>query len=133
MTAAVVLLDHLLPLPQVILQQVPDLSVGVVVSVAALMTHWVATPACAVAAAVAVVMRHSYNSWGTLAVMAVGVLIPAAVRRSAALLADVVCSSAGLNFVVQLKRKEAALLGPNEVCFILELTKELIFSFPHGD
>lgn len=100
MTTSVVLLDHLLPLPQVILQQVPDLSVGVAVSVAALMTNWVAAPAAAVAAAVAVVTRHSYNSRGALAVMAGGVLIPAALKRTTALLADVVCSSAGLNFVV---------------------------------
>lgn len=119
MTTAVVLLDHLLPLPQVVLQQVPNLPTGVAVSVAALMTNWVATPVCAVAAAVAVVMRHSYNSWGTLAVMAVGVLIPAAaLKHAAALLADVVCSSAGLNFVVQLEKKEAALLEPYEICFI---------------
>lgn len=101
MTTSVVLLDHLLPLPQIILQQVPDFSVGVAVSIAALVTSWVATPICAVAAAVAVVMRHSYNSWGSLAVVAVGVLIPAA-----ALLADVVRSSAGLNFVVQLKKNK---------------------------
>lgn len=100
MTTSVVLLDHLLPLPQVILQQIPDLSVGVAVSVAALMTNWVAAPAAAVAAAVAVVTRHSYNSRGALAVMAGGVLIPAALKRTTALLADVVCSSAGLNFVV---------------------------------
>lgn len=121
MTTAVVLLDHLLPLPQIILQQVPDLPVGVAVSVGALMAGWVATPLCAVAAAVAVVMGHSYHSWGILAAMAVGVLIPVALKRPAALLAGVVCSPAGLNFVVQLKQKEAALLGPDEIRFILEL------------
>lgn len=121
MTTAVVLLDHLLPLPQIILQQVPDLPVGVAVSVAALVTDWVAAPAAAVAAAVAVVTRHGFNSRGTLAVMAGGVLIPAALKGAAALLADVVCSSAGLNFIVQLKKKEAAHLGPDEICFISEL------------
>lgn len=133
MTAAVVLLDHLLPVPQIILQQVPDLAVGVAVSVAALMTNWVATPVCAVAAAVAVVMRHSNNSWGTLAVMTVGALIPAAFKCAAALLADVVCSSAGLNFVVQLEKKEAALLGNYKICFVLELNKRLLFLFLYWD
>lgn len=105
MTTAVVLWNHVLPLPQIILQQVADLPVGVAVSVVALMTNWVATPVCAVAAAVAVVMRHGYNSCGTLAVMAVGVLIPAALKCTTALLADVVCTSAGLNCVVQLEKK----------------------------
>lgn len=111
MTTAVALLDHRLPLPQVILQQVPDLPAGVAVSVAALMTNRVATPVCAVAAAVAVVTRHGRNSWGALAAVAAGVRIPAALKRSAALLADVACSPAGLNFVVQLQKKDAALLG----------------------
>lgn len=110
MTASVVLLDHLLPLPQIILQQVPDLPVGVAVSVAALVTNWVAAAgAAAVAAAVAVVTGHGYNSRGALAVMAGGVLIPAALKgatAAAALLADVVCSSAGLNFIVQLKKRK---------------------------
>lgn len=120
-TTSVVLLDHLLPLPQIILQQVPDLPVGVAVSVAALVTDWVAAPAAAVAAAVAVVTGHGFNSRGTLAVMAGGVLIPAALKAAAALLADVVCSSAGLNVIVQLKKTEAARLGPDEFCFISEL------------
>lgn len=106
MTASVVLLDHLLPLPQIILQQVPDLPVGAAVSVAALVTNWVAAAAAAVAAAVAVVTGHGYNSRGALAVMAGGVLIPAALKGAAALLADVVCSSAGLNFIVQLKKRK---------------------------
>lgn len=120
-TTSVVLLDHLLPLPQIILQQVPDLPVGVAVSVAALVTDWVAAPAAAVAAAVAVVTGHGFNSRGTLAVMAGGVLIPAALKAAAALLADVVCSSAGLNVIVQLKKTEAARLGLDEICFISEL------------
>lgn len=106
MATSIVLLDHLLSLPQIILQQVSDFTVGVAVSIAALIADWVATPICAVAVAVAVVMRHAHNSWGSLTVVAVGVLIPAALEPAAALRADVVCSSAGLNFVVQLKKNK---------------------------
>lgn len=89
------------------------------VSVAALVTNWVATPAGAVAASVAVVMRHSYNSWGALAAMAGGVLIPAVLKGAAALLADAVGSSAGLNFIVQLKKEKNCTFRPYEIFFFL--------------
>lgn len=70
------------------------------VGITVLMTNWVAAPVGAVVTAVAVGMRHSYSSWGILAVMGVRVVISAIFC-----LADVVCSSAGLNFIVQLKKR----------------------------
>lgn len=69
------------------------------------MTDWVAAAVGAVVTAVTVVMRHSYSSWGILAVMGVGAVISAALKSAIFCLADVVCSSAGLNFIVQLKEK----------------------------
>lgn len=95
------------------------------------MTNWVATPVRAVVTAIAVVMRHSYSSWGILAVMGVGVVISAALKSAIFCLADVVCSSAGLNFIVQLKKKgekkqnfiqvfflTSCILGLYEICFM---------------
>ena len=111
MASPVVLPAHLLPLAQVILQQVSDLRAGVAVTVAILMTHGVAVPIGAIVAAVAVVMRHRYSSGVILAVMAgrkkTIAMVPEAALQLAAIFlvvrGDIVGSSAGLDFIVQLR------------------------------
>lgn len=111
--SSVALPGHLLPLlPQIILQQVSDLRVGVAVPVAILMTHGVAVPAGTIVTAVTVVMRHGYSSGAILAVMAGCIktvaMVPEAALQLAAIFlvvsGDVVCSSAGLDAIVQLKK-----------------------------
>lgn len=103
--SSVVLPTHLLPLTQIILQQVPDLrdSTGVAVSVTILMTHWVAVPIGAIVTAVTIVMWHSYSPRVILAVMAVAVEPSATLQLAAVFLVvsgDIIRTSAGLNFVV---------------------------------
>lgn len=100
------------------------------VGITVLMTNWVAAPVGAIATAVTVVMRHSHSSWGILAVMGVGVVISAALKSATFCLVDVVCASAGLNFIVQLKKRgkkqnfilmfslTGCILGLYEICFM---------------
>lgn len=80
------------------------------VTVAVLMTHWVAVPIGAIVTAVTIVMRHSYSSGVSLAVMTGRIKTIAMVLQLATILlvvsGDVVCSSAGLNFIVQLKNEK---------------------------
>lgn len=81
------------------------------VTVAILMTHWVAVPVGAIVTAVTIVMWHSYSSRVILAVMAgrkkTIAMVPSATLQLAAIFlvvsGDIVCSSAGLNFIVQLE------------------------------
>lgn len=74
------------------------------------MTHWVAVPIGAIVTAVTIVMRHSYSSGVSLAVMTGRIKTIAMVLQLATVLlvvsGDVVCSSAGLNFIVQLKNEK---------------------------
>lgn len=115
MASSVVPPAHLLPLAQIILQQVSDLrdAVGVAVAVAVLMSHGVAAPAGVVVTAITVTMRRAYSSRVVLAVMAgreeaVAMAAQAALQIASVFLVvvgDVVGSSAGLDFVVQLEMK----------------------------
>lgn len=81
------------------------------VTIAILMTHRVAIPIGAIVTAVTVVMWHSYSSRVIFAVMAgrkkTIAMVPSATLRCAAIFlvvsSGIVCSSAGLNFTVQLK------------------------------
>jgi len=99
--SSVVLRAHFLPLPQIILQQVSDLRVGV--AVATLMTRRVAVPAGAIVTAVTMVVWHGCSSRVNLAVA----MAPEAALQLAAIFlvvgSDIVCPSAGLNAVVQLE------------------------------
>lgn len=74
------------------------------------MTHWVAVPIGAIVTAVTIVMRHSYSSGVSLAVMTGRIKTIAMVLQLATILlvvsGDVVCSSTGLNFIVQLKNEK---------------------------
>lgn len=99
--SSVVLRAHFLPLPQIILQQVSDLRVGV--AVATLMTRRVAVPAGAIVTAVTMVVWHGCSS---RVILAVAMAPEAALQLAAICLvvsSDIVCPSAGLNAVVQLE------------------------------
>lgn len=112
--SSIVLPAHLFPCPQIILQQVANLwdAVGVAETVAVLMRHRVAVPTGA--AAVTIVMWHSYSSSVALSVMvrhkkAIAMVTQATLQRGAIFLVvsgDIVCSSAGLNFIVQLESSD---------------------------
>lgn len=78
------------------------------ISVIMLMTHWVPVPTGAMVTAITIAMWHSYSSRVILAVKAVA-MVPSATLQLATIFpvvrGDVVRSSAGLNFIIQLKNE----------------------------